>query len=341
VDVTPDWELIEHEPPAHEVLRLTFVPFFPDGHCAVVRAEDGFRLPTGDVAPGEDYLLDAALRIPLETAGFRRQTFHAFARDGGHVFAWCEGARYRGARPHAEVPLEIGEPDAIADRLRAAGSSELAEIVEAATRSYRSIDAETFHAESLHILERAYLRADTAEGGSGFGGSPEDWRAAREGITDGIDSDGTFIDLGCANGLLMESVQAWCAERGLHVEPYGVDIAPGLVQRARERLPQWSDRIWLGDASKWVHPEGMRFDVAHTLLDSVPKRRRRDLVQHLLDRVVRPGGRLLVSYYVRSAEHDRTAAEQLGDLGFAVAGQSRPRLDAPDAPPQTAWLVAP
>ena len=57
--------------------------------------------------------------------------------------------------------------------------------------------------------------------------------------------------------------------------------------------------------------------------------------------LVRPQGRLLVSYYIRSAEHDRTAAEQLEDLGFDVAGESRPRLDAPGSPPQTAWVIAP
>jgi 2-polyprenyl-3-methyl-5-hydroxy-6-metoxy-1,4-benzoquinol methylase len=293
------------------------------------------------VLTGEDYLLDSALRIPLETAGFRRQTFHAFARRGTHVFAWCEGARYRGNRPHADVPLEIGEPGDIVNRLRAAGASELADIVEAATRSYQSIDAETLHAEHNQLLERAYLGAPTAEGGSGFGGSPEEWRAGREPITDAVDRDGTFLDVGCANGLLMDSVHAWCAERGIAVEPYGLDIAPGLVTHARERLPQWADRIWLGDASTWVHPDGMRFDFVHTLLNAVPRRRRAELVRHGLQELVRPGGRLLVSYYIRSAEHDRTAAEQLQDLGFEVAGESRPRLDAPGSPPQTAWVIAP
>ena len=171
-----DFELIEDQPPPAEVARLTFVPFFPDGFCAVVRSGDGFELPTGVVLTGEDYLLDSALRIPLETAGFRRQTFHAFARRGTHVFAWCEGARYRGGRPHVEVPLEIGEPDDIVNRLRAAGATEIAEIVEAATRSYQSIDAETLHAEHNRLLERAYLGAPTAEGESGFGGTPEEWR---------------------------------------------------------------------------------------------------------------------------------------------------------------------
>ena len=85
----------------------------------------------------------------------------------------------------------------------------------------------------------------------------------------------------------------------------------------------------------------MRFDYVHTLIDSVPARRRTDLVAHALGELVRPQGRLLVSYYIRSAEHDRTAAEQLADLGFEVAGESRPRLDMPDSPPQTAWVIAP
>ena len=83
-----DFELVDEPVPNTEVARLTFVPFFPDGACAVVRsAGGGFELPTGDVLTGEDYLLDSALRIPLETAGFRRQTFHAFARRGTHVYA--------------------------------------------------------------------------------------------------------------------------------------------------------------------------------------------------------------------------------------------------------------
>jgi hypothetical protein len=51
-------------------------------------------------------------------------------------------------------------------------------------------------------------------------------------IVDGIDSDGTFLDLGCANGPLMESVVEWAAERGHRIEPYGVDLAPGLAQLA-------------------------------------------------------------------------------------------------------------
>ena len=47
--------------------RLTIVPFFPDGACAVVDTPDGgYSLPRGELDPGEDLALDASLRILLE-----------------------------------------------------------------------------------------------------------------------------------------------------------------------------------------------------------------------------------------------------------------------------------
>ncbi len=199
---------------------------------AVIRTDGGFALPTGVARAGEHELRDVALRVLLETAGFRSQAVHTFAERDRRLFAWAEGDEYHGRRPHAVVPLEIGEPETVARLLRAADAADLADVVDEAVHSYRTIDRHAFIAECEAVLERIYLAAPTAEGGSGFGGTPEEWRAAREPITDAIDRDGTFLDLGCANGLLMESVQQWCRERGRAIEPYGVDIAPGLVRRA-------------------------------------------------------------------------------------------------------------
>jgi hypothetical protein len=94
-----------------QVRRLTFVPFLADGRCALVPAGDRLVLPSGEVPAGEDPMLDAGLRVPLVTAGFRRQGFHPFAVEGDHVYVWCEGDDgYRGARPHAEVELWKGPP---------------------------------------------------------------------------------------------------------------------------------------------------------------------------------------------------------------------------------------
>jgi hypothetical protein len=323
-------------------MRLTVVPFFPDGKCAVIRLANGrYALPHGDVDPGEDVRFDASLRILLMAAGFRRQSFHQFARDGDEIRAWCRGDIYRGNRPHVAVPLEVGDPDAIAAMLHDRGAADVAAVVDEATASYRSIDADAFRAEQQAWLEQAYLGADTAEGGSGFGGTPVEWRAAREPITDGVEASGSFLDLGCANGLLMESVTTWCAERGLVIEPYGVDVGAGLVERARERLPQWADRIWVGDAASWEHSEGARFDYVHTLVDCVEPGNQGALVAHVLDRVVARRGRLLVSAYVASTDHDRSAAMVLRDLCYDPVGESRPNLGGRVGPPTTAWIDAP
>jgi SAM-dependent methyltransferase len=193
-----------------------------------------------------------------------------------------------------------------------------------------------YYADHVRLLEPAYLRGTTPQAGSGFGGDAERWRARREMIVDGVHRAGTFLDVGCANGLLMESVQAWAGERGLAVEPYGVDIAPRLVELARRRLPHWAGRIQVANAIDYEPADGRRFTFVHVLLDAVPPRRHADLVRHALGRLVEPGGRLLVSHYQADGGTGLSAGEQLRRLGFQVAGTSRAR-DA-DGGGTTAWL---
>jgi hypothetical protein len=139
----------------------------------------------------------------------------------------------------------------------------------------------------------------------------------------------------------MESVAIWCAERGLRVLPYGIDLVPGLVEQAKRRLPQYAAQIWPGNAIDWKPPGPLRFDYVHVLLDCVPRRRQADLIRHHLRNTVRPGsGRLLVSAYAASDSSGGPAARVLGSLGFRCSGQSsgdrRPgQLAAP-----TAWIDA-
>ncbi len=58
------------------------------------------------------------------------------------------------------------------------------------------------------------------------------WARGRRPIMSALDRGGTFLDVGCANGLLMESVRAWGAEAGREIEPYGLDFSAGLVDLA-------------------------------------------------------------------------------------------------------------
>ncbi|HEX8930765.1 MAG TPA: hypothetical protein VGA45_17770, partial [Actinomycetota bacterium] len=88
--------------------RLIFVPFLRDGRCALVQGER-LALPSGELLPGEDPLLDGSLRVPLETAGFRRQEAHELAADGDQLVQWGVGdPGYQGSRPHAVVSLWTG-----------------------------------------------------------------------------------------------------------------------------------------------------------------------------------------------------------------------------------------
>ena len=321
------------------VRRLTFVPFLHDGTCLLIPVGDGLALPSGEVLPGEDPMLDTSLRVLLVTAGFRRQGFHPFAVHDDHADVWCEGNdRYRGSRPHAEVDLWRGSAGQAARRLRQAGDEHAARVVETADRARRTLGEDGFYRDGQRLLETSYLRASTPQGGSGFGGTAAEWRARRSQICQAIDRDGSLLDVGCANGHLLESVVGWCAERGVRVEPYGLDLSARLVEEARQRLPRWADRFWVGNGLDWLPPGGHRFRFVHTLLDLVPAARLAQMVAHQLDHLVAPGGRLLVSHYVPWEERSRHPAAMLARLGFEVDGATGPGDRDGRAVPPTAWI---
>jgi hypothetical protein len=323
---------IDRDPAPEDVDQLTMVPFAPSGDVAL---PSDLTLPSGRLEPGQHYL-DSLLAILIPKAQFRSQRFHPFAIDGAHVYAWVDGS------PLADAELVIEPAEAVADRLRRAGRDDEAFVIEEAADSFRNQNEESYHADNVRALERAYLQATTVEGGSGFGRDAAAWRAARSMVVDGLAGDGTFLDMGCANGLLVESVVAWAAERGLSIEGYGVDIAPKLVELAQQRLPHWKDRFWVGNAMTWVHPDGMHFDHVHALLDFVPVNRRAAMLQHLLDDVVARGGRLLVSQYGSSrAVPLPPAGDVVADLGFDVAGWSQPKDPPYSGAANTAWIVNP
>jgi 2-polyprenyl-3-methyl-5-hydroxy-6-metoxy-1,4-benzoquinol methylase len=334
---------IRIDPPPDQVRRITFVPFLADGRCVLIDEPGDPALPSGEVLDGELYLLDTVLRVPLQKAGFRYQRFHPFGLDRDHLYAWIEGDPYTGSRPHRTVALLVCSAEEAARRLDEDGESVHAAAVRAAARSYRTLDEHEFYADNQRTLEPAYLRGTTPRQASGFGGDAWEWEQARRHITDGIAGDGTFLDVGCANGLLMESVAAWCAERGLAIEPYGVDISPALAELARRRLPQWADRIWVGNAVNWRPPGARRFDYVHILLDCVPRARRADLVRYHLAQTVRPStGHLLVSDYAADpAAGHPAAAETLTTLGFRCAGQTSGGGRPARPPAPTAWITAP
>lgn len=173
--------------------------------------------------------------------------------------------------------------------------------------------------EKVQPLERAYLARDDPWRQSGFSGPEERWNACRRPVADCIDRDGTLLDIGCANGYLLECIVAWKRAQGIAVEPFGLDFGGKLAALARRRLPAFAGNVYVGDAWAW-RPSRM-FDFVRTELCYVPPPLRKRFVARLLAEVVAPGGRLLVAEYRSRIQpyHTPWVDAALRRYGFTVS----------------------
>ncbi|WP_405361820.1 class I SAM-dependent methyltransferase [Kitasatospora sp. NBC_00085] len=199
------------------------------------------------------------------------------------------------------------------------------------------ITATEWHAAVLGVIEPAYLNGDNPRAQSGHSGDEARWREARGLLVDLLPPHGgTFLDIGCANGHLMESLTDWAAEAGIIIEPYGVEISTALAGLARTRCPKWARRIWTANAMGWKPP--CRFDAVRTGVDYVPTDLRGTYVAHLMDHVVAPGGRLIIGVY--NEERDQsTTVDLLRSCGYTPAGATTRDHRHPKIQYKGLWLA--
>ena len=123
--------------------------------------------------------------------------------------------------------------------------------------------------ENVHtVLENAYLSHSEPWRQSGMSGPEERWVSLRKPVADCINRPGAFLDIGCANGYLLECCLRWTAERGIQIDPYGLDVSAPLVELAKQRLPRFADHFFVGNSFTWLPPR--RFDFVRTELVYVP-----------------------------------------------------------------------
>jgi hypothetical protein len=103
------------------------------------------------------------------------------------------------------------------------------------------------------------------------------------------------------------------------------------VELARKRLPQWADRIWVGDAATWTPP--FRFEFVHMRLEIGS-----------FEHVRRFGRRLIVSSDGSFRRLDSPRAEpvaaRLRELGLEVAAELYRRSDEHQVEIAVAWVDA-
>lgn len=147
-------------------------------------------------------------------------------------------------------------------------------------------------------LEDAYLQHDEPWKQSGFSGPEERWVAYRKPIADCINTSGSFLDIGCANGYLLECILKWTAVRGINIIPYGLDLSEKLVELAKKRLPKFQDNIFSGNGWTWQNP--VRFDYVSTMVVYVPDELQKQYIERVMDKYLKDGGKLLIADYRNS-----------------------------------------
>ncbi len=220
---------------------------------------------------------------------------------------WIQLRQLRIALPWVARALRLDPPDvrwARACIARLDGASQAHELSESA-----------WHEQTEEVIADLYLASDDPRAQSGKTGDEEEWRWSREIALDALPNGGSLLDIGCANGYFMESVARWGAERGLTIEPYGLDISWRLAALARRRLPAWADRIWVGNAWDWSAPR--RFDLVHTGIDYVPRVRQQAYLTRLLRDFLTAKGELVIRAE-RVAPGEPDLVELVSALGFSI-----------------------
>ena len=171
-------------------------------------------------------------------------------------------------------------------------------------------------------LEDAYLAHDDPIRQSGFSGGSERWRAERGPLVEAIDGDGAFLDIGCANGYLLESVVEWARDRGHRIEPHGVDIGARLIAIAKTHLPAYAGNLHVGNAIDWSPPRRYRY--VYMVWDCVPESLFAECCRRLLREAVEPGGKFITGCYGSRSRNipPRDPAALFQAAGLRVAGTS-------------------
>ena len=193
--------------------------------------------------------------------------------------------------------------------------------------SGREAARERWFREQREAFARHYL----AEPGnpyreSGRSSGAARWEETRRCIADSVDRDGDFMDVGCANGLLLETLATWCRERGHAIVPHGIDFVPELIELARRRHPAHAASFEVANAFHWQPRR--RYDFVRLGLEIVPADDRTELVRRVFARALAPRGRLIVCHYPDRGETLLDVAAFLEREGQRVVGRSSaPNVD--------------
>ena len=226
------------------------------------------------------------------------------------------------------------------------GTVDFNEYVDAAFQNYEISEEELYEINKVYFT-KCYLSHDNPRGQSGNGGDEFHYMYSHLPIIHAVTKNGTFCDIGCANGHLLEMVHKWVSGVGYNLQMFGVDISEGLIELAQRRLPHWRDNFFVGNAHFWK-PE-KKFDYIHTRGELVqfeepsvePKRKRtfdnRMLFEHYMKNYLVDSGRFIIGPYWYKNED--TVLKGLLSWGYSPTGYSeKTHYDNPNMLRKVIWV---
>ncbi len=147
----------------------------------------------------------------------------------------------------------------------------------------------------LQAMEATYVSQDTPLRQCGFAGNEARWQEQRGPIMQSIEGDGDLLNLGCANGYLLESLVRWAEQKEVFITPHGLDAGTKLIAFARARHNVVRTNFHVGNAWDWTPPRKYRY--VYTSTELVQPEYLPQYLARVKDVMVDVGGRLIVGTY--------------------------------------------
>jgi len=163
---------------------------------------------------------------------------------------------------------------------------------------------------------KMYLSSDNPRAQGGHSGDELHYIYSQLPTIEAIYKNGTFCDIGCATGHLMEMLYKWGNAIGFDLQMYGLDFSEEMIEVAKKRLPEWHDRFFVGNAFYW-NPEH-KFNYI-LVCAQVPADDKRKFYKQLLENYLADGGRMIIAPYWYDNE-DTKEAQIIYEVGMQPAG---------------------
>jgi SAM-dependent methyltransferase len=144
-------------------------------------------------------------------------------------------------------------------------------------------------------LERTYLQYDDPWKQSGLIGNEKYWIKARKPIVECIETSGAFLDIGCANGYLLECLMKWGKSLSRELIPHGLDLSEKFVTLAIQRHSAFQSNFHVGNAWTWNPPK--QYDHVRTEMGYVPQKLQQGYIKRLYTNFLKKKGTLIITEY--------------------------------------------